>query len=72
MIVYYVEVQTRGVKNKQYVKTIHNNYPLLGSWEEAEPFSKECALKIKSILEQELTCGKAVVTVLWKEDERKS
>lgn len=28
---YYVEVQTRGVKNKQYVKTIHNNYPLLGS-----------------------------------------
>lgn len=72
MIMYYVEVQTRGVKNKQYVKTIHNNYPLLGSWEEAEPFSKECALKIKSILEQELTCGKAVVTVLWKEDERKS
>lgn len=54
------------------MKTIHNNYPLLGSWEEAEPFSKECALKIKSILEQELTCGKAVVTVLWKEDERKS
>ncbi|RBT20108.1 hypothetical protein EB00_02755, partial [Enterococcus faecium] len=49
-----------------------NNYPLLGSWEEAEPFSKECALKIKSILEHELTCGKAVVTVLCKDDERKS
>lgn len=69
---YYVEVETRGVKNKQYVKTVYNNYPLLGSWEEAAPFSKECALKIKSILEDELTCGKAVVTVLWKDNERKS
>ncbi|EON3044830.1 hypothetical protein ACNG35_002495 [Enterococcus hirae] len=68
---YYVEVQTRGVKNKQYVKAVYNNYPLLGSWEEAEPFSKECALKIKEILERELTCGKAVVTVLWKDDERR-
>lgn len=28
---YYVEVETRGVKNKQYVKTVYNNYPLLGS-----------------------------------------
>lgn len=48
---YYVEVQTRGVKNKQYVKSVINNYPLLGSWKEAEPFSKECALQIKSFLE---------------------
>ena len=63
---YYVEVQTRGVKNKQYVKTVRHNYPLLGSWEEAELFSKECALQIKSILEQELTCGKANITIIEK------
>lgn len=68
----YVEVQTREVNNKQYVKTVYNNYPLLGSWEEAEPFSKESALKIKAILEHELTCSKSLVTVLWKDDERKS
>lgn len=68
----YVEVQTREVNNKQFVKTVYNNYPLLGSWEEAELFSKESALKIKAILEHELTCIKSLVTVLWKDDERKS
>ncbi|WP_270271904.1 hypothetical protein [Enterococcus lactis] len=59
---YYVEVKTKGVKNKQYVK----GYPLLGSWKEAAPFSKPCAIKIKSELEKELTCGKAVVTIIEK------
>ncbi|EMF0180484.1 MULTISPECIES: hypothetical protein [Enterococcus] len=63
---YYVEVQTREVKNKQYVKSVINNYPLLGSWKEAEPFSKECALQIKSVLEQELICGKAIVNIVEK------
>ncbi len=63
---YYVEVTTKGVKNKQYVKSIYKNYPVLGSWQEAEPLSKECALKIKQELDQELTCGKSVVTIIEK------
>ncbi|EJC3746448.1 hypothetical protein UA3_02502 [Enterococcus faecium EnGen0263] len=63
---YYVEVKTKGVKNKQYVKSVYNDFPILGSWEEAEPFSQECALKVKKKLETELTCGKAVVSIIEK------
>ncbi|EGP5689087.1 MULTISPECIES: hypothetical protein [Enterococcus] len=63
---YYVEVKTKGVKNKQYVKGMSNEYPLLGSWKEAAPFSKPCAIKIKNELEKELTCGKAVVEIIEK------
>lgn len=62
---YYVEVTTKGVKNKQYVKALrYNEFPLLGSVKEAEPFSKECAIKIKEKLETELQCGKAIVKVV--------
>ncbi len=35
---YYVEVKTKGVKNKQYVKGMSNEYPLLGSWKEQHLF----------------------------------
>ncbi|WP_165005811.1 MULTISPECIES: hypothetical protein [unclassified Enterococcus] len=63
---YYVEISTKGVKNKQYVKGVRNDYPLFGSWQEAAPFSKACAQKIKSELEKELTCGKAVVAIIEK------
>ncbi|TBH14684.1 hypothetical protein [Enterococcus faecalis] len=62
---YYVEVETKGVKNKQYVKSMmYDEYPLLGSSQEAEPFSKECAESIKRKLESELHCGKASVRIV--------
>ncbi|MBO1136471.1 hypothetical protein [Enterococcus faecalis] len=62
---YYVEVKTRGVKNKQYVKALmYDELPLLGSAKEAEPFSKECAIKVKEKLESELHCGKATVSIV--------
>lgn len=62
---YYVEVETKGVKNKQYVKAMmYDEYPLLGSKKEAEPFSKECAERIKKKLEYELHCGKASVQIV--------
>ncbi|BDP73248.1 hypothetical protein EfmAA96_10330 [Enterococcus faecium] len=44
----------------------YEKYPLLGSWKEAAPFSKPCAIKIKNELEKELTCGKAVVDIIEK------
>jgi len=62
---FYVEVETRGVKNKQYVKSMkYDEYPLLGSVKEAEPFLKECAERIKKKLEMELQCGKASVHIV--------
>lgn len=65
MHMYYVEVEARGVKNKQYVKAMmYDEYPLLGSRKEAEPFSKECAERIKKKLESELHCGKASVRIV--------
>lgn len=65
---YLVEITTAGVKNKQYVKSIETRVPLLGSLEEAEPLSQDCALVAKNVLEEELTCGKA--TVALREDFR--
>ena len=62
---YYVEVETRGVKNKQYVKSVmYDEYPLLGSIKEAEPFSKAYAERIKKKLESELHCEKAHVQIV--------
>lgn len=58
---YIVEITTTGVKNKQYVKSIETRVPLLGSLEEAEPLSRECAARTKDILEKELICGKATI-----------